>query len=120
MKILWQVSFRPLNQSKSNDSVQSAFLDNIKNFDADRAALKIKEHIFQIENFILWHYHFGSKYDTPFWDYAKTLTLEDPQFHKVLNNTLSAGDEWFSEKNNTTQYGQWKPFNFRYWYDGVV
>ena len=33
---------------------------------------------------------------------------------------LNSGDEWFSEKNNTTQYGQWKPFNFRYWYDGVV
>ena len=33
MKILWQVSFRPLNQSKSNDSVQSAFLDNIKKFE---------------------------------------------------------------------------------------
>ena len=35
MKILWQVSFRPLNQSKSNDSVQSTFLDNVKKFDAD-------------------------------------------------------------------------------------
>ena len=33
MKILWQVSFRPLNQSKSNDSVQGAFLDNIKKLD---------------------------------------------------------------------------------------
>jgi len=92
----------------------------LKKFDADRAALKIKEHIFQIENFILWHYQFGSKYDTPFWDYAKTLTIEDPQFHRVLNHTLSAGDEWFSRENNTTQYGQWKSFNFHYWYDGVV
>jgi len=35
MKILWQVSFRPLNQSKSNDSVQNTFLDNVKKFDAD-------------------------------------------------------------------------------------
>ena len=35
MKILWQVSFRPLNKSKFNDNVQSKFLDNIKKFKAD-------------------------------------------------------------------------------------
>ena len=35
MKILWQVSFRPLNKSKFNDKVQSRFLDNVKKFDAD-------------------------------------------------------------------------------------
>ena len=35
MKILWQVSFRPLNKSKFNDSVQSRFLDNVKRFNAD-------------------------------------------------------------------------------------
>ena len=35
MKILWQVSFRPLNKSKSNDNMQSRFIDNIKKFDAD-------------------------------------------------------------------------------------
>ena len=35
MKILWQVSFRPLNKSKFNDNVQSRFLDNVKRFNAD-------------------------------------------------------------------------------------
>ena len=35
MKILWQVSFRPLNKSKSNDNTQSRFIDNIKKFNAD-------------------------------------------------------------------------------------
>ena len=35
MKILWQVSFRPLNKSKFNDNVQNIFLDNIKKFKAD-------------------------------------------------------------------------------------
>ncbi len=35
MKILWQVSFRPLSKSKSNDNTQSKFIDNIKNFNAD-------------------------------------------------------------------------------------
>ena len=92
----------------------------LEKFDASIAAHKIKEFIFQVESFILWHYQFGSKYDTPFWEYAKPLTIEDPEFYRVLNHTLSAGDEWFSRENNTTQYGQWKSFNFHYWYDGVV
>ena len=35
MKILWQVSFRPLNKSKFNDKVQSRFLDNVKRFNGD-------------------------------------------------------------------------------------
>ena len=35
MKILWQVSFRPLNKSKFNDKIQSRFLDNVKRFNAD-------------------------------------------------------------------------------------
>ena len=35
MKILWQVSFRPLNKSKYNDKVQSRFLDYVIRFNAD-------------------------------------------------------------------------------------
>ena len=35
MKILWQVSFRPFNKSKSNDNIQNRFLDNVKKFVAD-------------------------------------------------------------------------------------
>ena len=91
----------------------------LKQGDANLAAKRIKEFILQLESFILWHYQFGSKYDTPFWDYAKTLTIEDPNFYKMLDFTLSVGDEWFSFENNTTQYGQWRPFNFHYWHEGV-
>ena len=35
MKILWQVSFRPLKKSQTNDHIQDLFIDNIKNFNAD-------------------------------------------------------------------------------------
>jgi len=31
------------------------------------------KYVHEIETFLLWHYKFGSKYDTPFWDYAKTM-----------------------------------------------
>ena len=37
----------------------------------------IRRYIKKLQNFVLWHYQFGSKYDTPFWDYAKTLTFKD-------------------------------------------
>jgi len=91
----------------------------LKQSSAILAAKRIKEFVLQLESFILWHYQFGSKYDTPFWDYAKTLTIEDPNFYKMLDFTLSVGDEWFSFENNIAQYGQWRPFNFHYWHEGV-
>ena len=39
--------------------------------------------------FILWHYQFGSKYDTPFWTYAETLKPE-PIF-RAVKNILGSG-----------------------------
>ena len=92
----------------------------LKQSNADLAGKRIKEFILQLESFILWHYQFGSKYDTPFWDYAKTLTIEDPEFYRVLKHTLDVGDDWFSDENNQIKYGQWKPWNFKYWHEGVV
>ena len=35
MKILWQVSFRPLNKSRINNEVQNTFINNIRKYDAD-------------------------------------------------------------------------------------
>jgi hypothetical protein len=42
---------------------------------------KVKALMHRIESFLLLHYQFGSKYNTPFWKYAKTLTF---------NSTFSA------------------------------
>ena len=39
----------------------------------------IKTLMKRIEMFLLWHYQFGSKYDTPFWEYAKALPF-NPTF----------------------------------------
>ena len=46
---------------------------------------EMARYIEQTQNFVLWHYQFGSKYDTPFWDYAKTLTFKDDEFDSILN-----------------------------------
>ena len=52
MKILWQVSFRPLNKSKFNDNVQNKFLDNIKKFKADITFSITQFDDYGIKNFI--------------------------------------------------------------------
>ena len=68
----------------------------------------IKNEMVKIQNFILWHYQFGSKYDTPFWEYAKSLPFNPDQgFYDVANGKL---DE---------EYGQWEHWNFENWKNGV-
>ena len=45
---------------------------------------KIKTNMKQLENIILWHYQYGSKYDTPFWKYAKSLPFNpDDEFYEM-------------------------------------
>ena len=60
----------------------------------------------EVENYILWHYQFGSKYDSPFWDYAKSLPFHpDDKFRKMMklpNDSLAA-------------YGNWTPRFFNKW-----
>ena len=62
----------------------------------------------ELQNIIMWHYQYGSKYDTPFWKYAKSLPFNpDQRFYDVANGKL---DE---------EYGQWEQWNFENWKDGV-
>ena len=64
----------------------------------------------QLENIILWHYQFGSKFDTPFWEYAKSLPFNpDDKFYEMISD----------EKNDPEQYGQWRKWNFHNWKDGM-
>ena len=64
-------------------------------------------YIKQLQNYILWHYQVGSKYDTPFWNYAKGLTFKDDLFDSMLTGDNSI-------------YGQWKNYNFSNWYRGMI
>ena len=64
----------------------------------------------EIQNVILWHYQYGSKFDTPFWEYAKSLPFNpDDRFYEMLND----------EKDNQPQYGTWTKYNFDNWKNGV-
>ena len=85
----------------------------------------VRNYIKETQNFVLWHYHYGSKYNTPFWNYARTLCFEDKNFDKFLK---------YSKENSFDDiipvsyggcapnilYGQWNPFSFKVWYDGMI
>lgn len=89
---------------------------------------RIRMEMKEIETFILWHYQFGSKFDTPFWDYAKSLPFNpEVQFNKVINYSMnhSYSDlirQRVRDRNNFEDhghYGHWSASAFKIWADGV-
>ena len=83
----------------------------------------IKEYIKHTQNFILWHYQFGSKYDTPFWNYASSLKFIDPKFDSILRECKNTKmlDIKFDERNGCDPcYGQWARSVFKKWYNGMT
>ena len=87
----------------------------------------IRKNMKEIETFILWHYQFGSKYDTPFWKYAKSLPFyPDEKFRELIKNPQSSqnflkmGNILRENINvNEYQYGQWESQSFKVWKDGM-
>ena len=86
MKILWQVSFRPLNKSKSNDNTQSAFLENIKKFDAD-----ITFSITQFDDFGVKSFLKKKKIKKKFFNFPKKLLQKNSKYSNsiMLKNSLN-------------------------------
>ena len=85
----------------------------------------IHTHIDQLQNFVLWHYQYGSKYDTPFWNYAKTFTIDDPRFHEVkdIASNISKYDsrpDFYGGTSEDPYYGQWPTYSWKCWYDGMT
>tara|TARA_B100000131_G_scaffold178545_1_gene172170 strand:- start:185 stop:1339 length:1155 start_codon:yes stop_codon:yes gene_type:complete len=92
----------------------------------EEASNKIKDYITKVQNFVLWHYQFGSKYDTPFWDYAKKLTFKpDSQFNYILDTMKKKKiDELYPMSlggfvPDDFTYAYFTPLSFKRWYDGM-
>ena len=91
----------------------------------ESASQNVRDEMFRLEKFILWHYQFGSKYDTPFWKYAKSLPFKpDDRFNNMLEtckkmSLLEIENLWQSDSNGNHQYGQWSYPSFRCWVDGT-
>ena len=79
----------------------------------------VREEMFRLEKFILWHYQFGSKYDTPFWKYAKSLPFNpDDKFNYMLEKSKGMTnleiDKQYDPKVSEL-YGQWSYLSFKNW-----
>tara|TARA_B100001996_G_scaffold129126_1_gene98054 strand:+ start:143 stop:1279 length:1137 start_codon:yes stop_codon:yes gene_type:complete len=86
-------------------------------------APQVRNYIKQIQNFVLWHYQFGSKYDTPFWDYAKSLTFIDSKFDYYLRDSKQQSMEDLMREiseNPSSYYAQWSKYAFKLWYNGMT
>jgi len=84
----------------------------------------VREEMFRLETFILWHYQFGSKYDTPFWKYAKSLPFNpDDKFNYMLEKSKGMTkleiDQQY-EPNVSELYGQWSYLSFKTWYENSL
>mgnify|MGYP003146601001 FL=1 len=80
---------------------------------------KFKQYVYQVEQFILWHYLSGSKYDTPFWRYcSENYKITDPHFNMLL--AFAKSQSYFDLRNKDwLGYGQFHPISFKYWADYV-
>ena len=89
---------------------------------AKDSADMFKIYIHQLETFIGWHYKAGSIYDTPFWKKAKKYKTQDKKFDEILRYVRLTPKESLRDESLTGHglvYGQWSPFNFSYWNEGI-
>jgi len=82
------------------------------------------KHVNQIKNFINWHYKYGSKYNTPFWEEARKVKVEDPLFHSILAHSKYSSMIELIDELYTTDYSEmsypWDPYSFKNWYNGMT
>ena len=96
-------------------------------WDKTRVNVTIRKELKRIATFILWHYQFGSEYDTPFWKYAKSLPFKpDKEFQYILRQSrlVSALDARYLTEHHTIfpnsgGYSQWGIKNIKGWDDHV-
>ena len=92
------------------------------------ASIECRRYVEETQNFVLWHYQYGSKYNTPFWDYAKTLTFKDQEFDRLLYESRSYDKYGIIPKSfggrsmevEDCFYAQWTPYSFKVWDQGMT
>jgi hypothetical protein len=84
--------------------------------------LKVKDYVYKLQNFILWHYATGSVYDTIFWKHAKSLweNHDKTELERIIKiiKTMS-NDDIAKNLNSDHSYGQWVEWNFKNWIEGT-
>ena len=89
--------------------ILDTILGNPQNLDLNKI---LYDEIKRVETFILWHYQSGSKYDTDFWRYAKSLPFNpNEEFKEYLKL-----DTYNFHKHD---YSQWNTYSFKLWNDKI-
>ncbi len=93
----------------------SAFQTIFKGISKEVTNKSMRNEMKEIQNFVLWHYQTGSKYATPFWDYAKSLEFDyDKRFNQFLN--ISRKHKYDKLRFALgEEYGQWSYVSFKKW-----
>jgi len=115
----------PLESSSTQTYIEIAKMSWDYIFNNKDISKDIHEYIKQTQNFVLWHYNFGSKYNTSFWKNAAKMNFNDPQFEQYLefSNSMSKQDiipNLYGGLSENTLYGQWSPYSFKNWFDGMT
>ena len=80
---------------------------------------EIFSYVLKIQNYLLWLYQSGSKYDTPFWDYATSLKFEDNFFDGLVSMCSHRSMEsiWslIHDQSVPDHYGQWDLSSIKNW-----
>lgn len=78
------------------------------------------KHIKENQDFVLWHYKNGSKFDTPFWEYAKDLNYFNREsLSSAVDNARNLPEVFDYGSDQGFTYGQWELPSLRTWYNNV-
>ena len=102
-------------------AVVELFLRNILlNQDKDAFNAEIKFGMREVQTFVMWHYQSGSKYDTAFWSYAKSLPFNpDAKFKKLAEYAKKNNDITCRLSAQALTYAQWNINSFKNWENGT-
>jgi hypothetical protein len=88
----------------------------------DEIINQIKSDVYQVQNFILYHYMFGSKYNTPFWKHCKKYKIKDSNFFqhlKIAKNSSYAKIFKNQDQFGAKRYGVHNSFSFKNMIDNI-
>ena len=80
----------------------------------------LNKEMHEVQDFILWHYKNGSKYDTPFWNYAQSLPYHNETvITDFIEKCLNAPDILNEELSQDYRFAYWEPRSYKIWNDNV-
>ncbi len=83
---------------------------------------KIKEYVYQLQDFILWHYSYGSKHDTIFWKHSKNLwhSHNKQEIEKIITISRDMSEQDIQKSlHSNFKYAQWQLWNFNNFIKGM-